>query len=288
MHVLLIHNRASGTADVVDPAAVLADHGCEVTDTDVPTAIQWCARVPGALSDIERVVVAGGDGSIGCAAALAIKLDVPLAVVPAGTANDFARAMGLPEELAHACALAATGSELRDVDLGRVDGTPFLNVASVGLAPDAAERARPLKRGIGAFAYPVGALLAAIRSRPVSLVARVDGEPAWSGRTWQTMVASTGAFGGGADIGSTRDGDGMLDLVIIPASRGTRELASDAAALRRGELAQREGVIHVRGREIELTLHRAPRMVVDGEVLEVHDRHVSCSVDERPVRVVVG
>lgn len=288
MHVLLIHNPASGLADATDPAALLADHGCTVAHADVATAVEWCANLPGAITDVERVVVAGGDGSIGCAASLAVQLDVPLAVVPAGTANDFARVMGLPEELDRACELAATGDALRAVDLGRVQGTPFLNMASVGLAPDAAERARPLKRGIGALAYPVGAMLAAIRSRPVSLVARVDGQPAWSGRTWQAMVASTGAFGGGADVGSTRDGDGMLDLVVIPASRGTRELASDAAAVRRGELAERDGVVHVRGREIELTLHRAPRMVVDGEVLEVQGRHVTCIVDERPVQVVVG
>jgi diacylglycerol kinase family enzyme len=291
MHVLLVRNRDSGSADRVDPAGVLVDRGCRVTDVDIADAARWArSRETRRLQGVDRVVVAGGDGSLGCAAALAQLGDVPLGVVPAGTANDFARAMGLPDELEQACVLAATGDELRDVDLAKVDGVDahFVNVASIGLAPVAATHAKPLKRGIGALAYPVGAAIAAVRSRPVSVVARVDGHMVWTGKAWQAMVASTGAFGGWADTGATRDGDGQLDLVVVPAGRGGRELAFDAASLARGDLASREGVHHERGRRIELTLHRAPQMVVDGELLDVHQRRIVAEVTDRPVRVVVG
>lgn len=291
MHVLLVRNSASGSADQVDPAAVLVDRGCTITDVDIADAARWAREQSTRhLSGIDRVVVAGGDGSLGVAAALATMADVPLGVVPAGTANDFARAMELPVEMEQACVLAATGDTLRDVDLARIKGveTHFVNVASVGIAPVAATHAQPLKRGIGALAYPVGAAIAAVRSRPITVVARVDGHLVWSGKAWQAMIASTGAFGGWADTGSTRLGDGQLDLVIVPAGRGTRQLAVDAAALTRGDLAAREGVHHDRGRRIELTLHRAPRMVVDGELLELDDRSVVAEVTDRPVRVVVG
>ncbi len=291
VHVLLVRNRASGSADQVDPAAVLVDRGCTITDVDIADAARWAReRSERRLAGIDRVVVAGGDGSLGVAAALATLGDIPLGVVPAGTANDFARAMQLPVDIEQACVLAATGDSLRDVDLARVEGIDahFVNVASVGLAPVAATHAKPLKRGIGALAYPVGAAIAAVRSRPVTVVARVDGHLVWSGKAWQAMVASTGAFGGWADTGSTRLGDRHLDLVIVPADRGTRELAFDAAALKRGELAAREGVHHERGKRIELTLHRAPKMVVDGELLEVDDRSVVVEVTDRPVRIVVG
>jgi diacylglycerol kinase family enzyme len=291
VHVLLVRNSDSGSADQVDPAAVLVDRGCTITDVDIADAARWARdRSTRHLSGIGRVVVAGGDGSIGVAAALATMADVPLGVVPAGTANDFARAMQLPDELEQACVLAATGDSLRDVDLARIDGPDahFVNVASIGLAPVAASHAQPLKRGIGALAYPVGAALAAIRSRPITVVARVDGHLVWSGKAWQAMVASTGAFGGWADTGSTRLGDRQLDLVIVPAGRRTRELVYDAASLTRGELAARAGVHHERGRRIELTLHRAPRMVVDGELLDVDERCIIAEVTDRPVRVVVG
>lgn len=288
MHVLLIRNDASGSADQVDPVAVLVERGCVVTEADIAQAARWYDAPPRSTADVERVVVAGGDGSVGVGAALAHALDVPLGVVPAGTANDFARAMELPDDIERAAILAATGDRTRAVDLARIDGTPFVNVASFGLAPAASDHARPLKRGIGALAYPVGAAVAAVRSRPITLSARVDGHLVWSGKAWQAMVASTGAFGGWADTGATRDGDGQVDLVVVPAGRRTRDLAFDAASLARGELAARDGVQHARGRTIELSLGRTRAMVVDGEVVEVDDRHVHVTVEQRPIRVVVG
>ncbi len=291
MHVLLVRNSASGSADQVDPAAVLVDRGCTITDVDIADAARWVRdEATRHLAGIDRVVVAGGDGSIGVGAALATLADVPLGVVPAGTANDFARAMDLPDDLEQASVLAATGDSLRDVDLARVVGTDahFVNVASIGLAPVAASHAQPLKRGLGALAYPVGAAIAAARSRPISVVARVDGHLVWTGKAWQVMVASSGAFGGWADTGSTRQGDRQLDLIIVPAGRGTRELVFDAASLTRGDLAARDGVHHDRGRRIELTLHRAPRMVVDGELLDVRERNIVAEVTDRPARVVIG
>lgn len=290
MQVLLVINPRSGTADAVDPASLLAEHGCSVREVAISEASRWnrddSARPD--LSAIERVVVAGGDGSVGCAARLAQKLGVPLGVVPAGTANDFARAMELSDDPAAACVVAGTGQRLRAVDLALVDGMPFVNVASIGIAPDAAEGAKRFKSGLGALAYPIGAAVAAVKTRPVSVVARVDGELVWSGRAWQAMVASTGAFGGWAETGKVRHGDGMLDLVIVPAGRGTRTLAVDAAALMKGELAHREGVHHFRGARIELVLHRAPRMVVDGEIIDVDDRHVVAVAEPPAVQVVVG
>ena len=287
MRVLLVTNANSGSAGGIDPSAVLVDEGCEVTTVDIADAAAGRVPEPTGAGAFERVVVAGGDGSIGPAARIACDLDVPLGVVPAGTANDFARALGLPVDLEVACRLAARGTTLRDVDLAQVDGMPFVNVASIGLAPHAARHAGKLKSGLKSLAYPVGAAIAAVRSRPISIVASVDGEAFWSGRAWQVMLASTGAFGGWASTGRTRDGDGKLDLVIVPAQRATRRLAVDAAALVRGELADREGVHHARGSRLEVVLHRAPRIVVDGELVDVDDRHVVATVADRAVRVVV-
>jgi diacylglycerol kinase (ATP) len=288
MHVLLVRNRAAGSADEVDPAAMLLRSGCVVTEAEPDVATRWAHAPPRSVSDVERVIVAGGDGTIGTAAALAVALDAPLGIVPAGTANDFARAVGVPDDPEQAMTLAAKGDQLRPVDLARIDGVPFVNVASMGLAPAAATSARPLKRGIGALAYPVGALFAAVRSQPTSLVARVDDNIVFSGRVWQVMAASTGAFGGWAATGSTRQGDGMLDLVVIPADRDLRELAGDAAALLRAELAEREGIIHARGNRLELALRRPPRAVVDGEIMHIDSRQVVATVDPTPVQVIVG
>ena len=87
---------------------------------------------------------------------------MPLAVLPTGTANDFARAYGLPGDPREAAELAADGERTRPLELGRLaDGRPFVNVASAGLASVAARNAQPLKPRLGPLAYGVGALRAA-------------------------------------------------------------------------------------------------------------------------------
>ena len=289
MRMLLIQNAKSGSADAADPERELRRLGHEVVPIDIERAgaITDASREP-ELAGIERVVVAGGDGSIGVAAALAAGLAVPLGVVPAGTANDFARALELPDDAVAACGIAATSTNLRRIDLARLDGRPFVNVASFGIAPRAADAAGSLKSRLGALAYPIGALLALGGARPTHVEALVDGDPAWHGDAWQVMVASTGAFGGWADVGGTHVGDGRLDLVVVPAGRATRRLMFDAAALARGDLAHRDGVTHVRGIEVELRFGSAPELVLDGEQLRADERIVTARVDERPVDLVVA
>lgn len=282
--ILLITNARSGSADEeVDLAAEFRDHGARVDEVDI-------ADVTGHAPDpsTTRVIVAGGDGSIAPAAQVAADLDVPLGVVPAGTANDFARALQLPDDMADALALAADGRRLRPIELGLLDGRPFVNVVSLGIAPHAAAAAASLKSRLGPFAYPVGALLGMARAKPVELVATVDGSPAFTGTAWQVMIASTGAFGGWGDTGGTTLGDGKLDLVIVPSGRAARRLMFDAAALLNGDLARREGVHHARGVEIALECSASPDVVLDGEELSLQVRRLHARVHARLVQVVVA
>ena len=93
------------------------------------------------FGDADRVAVAGGDGSIGPAAAAASRAALPLAVIPCGTANNFARALEIPQELEEACRLAATGTRIRPVELCWLGERPFVNCASAGLAVAAAPTA---------------------------------------------------------------------------------------------------------------------------------------------------
>ena len=127
MRLHLICNPGSGSApDVEGTTARLEAHGATVTeDTD----------------GVDRVVVVGGDGTVAPGAELAARLGVPLAVVPAGTANDFARAHDLPLDVDEAIALAATGTATRTLELARMGDRPFVNVATAGLSVDAARRA---------------------------------------------------------------------------------------------------------------------------------------------------
>jgi YegS/Rv2252/BmrU family lipid kinase len=259
VRVALIVNPDSGGGLETGPlAAAMERHGAEV---EVVT-LQDREQVTG----VDRVVVAGGDGSIACVAQVAGRLGVPLGVIPAGTANDFARATGLPRDLVAAAEHAVTGTELRSYELGYLaDGAPFVNVASAGLASVAARRAHPLKPRLGPLAYAFGAVHAAAVAAPLPCTVRADGETVFEGEAWQAIVAVTGAFGGGSGIEAANPVDGELDVAIIPA--GSRiGLARRAWGLKRHTIAEQRGVEHHRAHVLELDVPPGTEFNADGEI----------------------
>jgi diacylglycerol kinase (ATP) len=155
---LSANTQSGGGLDPEPLADAMREHGAEVEIFGCqPDELERLAA-----SKPDRVAVAGGDGTIGPAAETAGRIGAPLAVIATGTANDFARANGLPVDPLEAAALAASGTETRDLELGRLaDGRPFVNVASAGLAAKAARHASPFKKVLGPLAYAVGALRAA-------------------------------------------------------------------------------------------------------------------------------
>lgn len=264
MEVALIANRNSGgSTDPEEVAAALRAHGGDVQQFGLdPQSLRRAAQ-----SGAARVVVAGGDGSIGLAARVAQTLDVPLALIPTGTANDFARSQRIPVDVPRAAALAMESDRVRRIDLGQLaSGCSFVNVANTGLSTAAAREAAPLKSVLGPVAYGVGAVRAASTAHPLPCRIRVDGDEVFDGRCWQVLIGITGAFGGGSELGSADPQDGELDLAILPT--GSRlGLVRRAWGMRRGTVAEQADVIHHRGCEIELDLPVGTELNVDGEVI---------------------
>ncbi|HUQ03275.1 MAG TPA: diacylglycerol kinase family protein [Kofleriaceae bacterium] len=87
-----------------------------------------------AASGVDAVVAAGGDGTVSAVASALVGGDVPLAVLPLGTLNHFARDLGMPDDLAEATRAIADGDRGR-VDVGQVNGRTFVNNSSIGLYP---------------------------------------------------------------------------------------------------------------------------------------------------------
>ncbi len=282
MRLALIANPHSGTApDPAELQALLATDGADVAyvcieriaDKDGGDLVDGALDALREAGDPDRLVVAGGDGSVGPAALCAAKLGVPLAVIAVGTANDFARAKDLPQELADAGALARDPAALLGpAELGMAGKRPFVNAAAAGLSVVAAHAAKPHKSRLGALAYAVGAVRAAVTAQPLRCTVTVDGEQRADGRAWQVVVAVTGAFGGGSQIGGTRVGDGLLDIAVVPA--GSRlGLVRRAYGMRAGRLTAQSDVTHERGAELELELVGNKSFNVDGETCRCEPAH---------------
>jgi YegS/Rv2252/BmrU family lipid kinase len=259
IRIALLANPGAGGGDAHDVAAELRRRGAEVHQLPLQRLETALALRP------DRIVVAGGDGSLAGPAAAAGPAGIPLAVIPVGTANDFARHLGIPSDVGAACELALRG-RARPLDLGRVDGRPFLNAASVGLAAAAARAARRLKGALGSPAYVLGAAWAGLSARPFACVVHCDGERWFAGDAWQVTVACTGAFGAGSSVGADPR-DARLDAVVMAAGSRAR-LLRHAWGLRRGTLAEQPGAAKRRCARARLELPGRMTFNVDGELVE--------------------
>lgn len=223
------------------------------------------------LERAERLIVAAGDGGVGPCADLAQKAEIPLALIPSGTANDFAGFLEVPEDREAAIRLAVDpDANTRAIDLCRTGDTPFLNAAACGMSVAASENATPLKETLGVTAYAVGAVQASFSEQACSYAVVVDGETVFDGPAWQVIISGTGAFGAGSRIEPASPDDGRLDVTVL--DQGPRlALPLRAWGLKRGGLTDQAGVQSFRGREVEI--RGAEEWNVDGEHLsgEAHN-----------------
>jgi YegS/Rv2252/BmrU family lipid kinase len=246
------------------------------------------------------LVVGGGDGTVSCAAAKVAGTKVALGVLPLGTANDFARTLEVPTELAAATRILSTGKVV-DVDLGWVRSQPggvakvdpvakaFLNVASIGLSVGVTEKLTPgLKKRLGPLAYPIATLAAYRHHRPFS--ARLefpdgDHEPVDLDDLLQVAVGNGRHYGGGNAVSPSASlDDHMLDVYAIVRGR-LRDHVSIARFLKDGSFVDHDQVHHVRTRRIRVQTGPALPVNLDGEVAAVTP--ADFEIERNAVHVIV-
>lgn len=155
MHAVLILNRAAGSLDGERAGATPESLREAFAGAGMPVALELSA--PGHLEDALRaaaarhppaIFVGGGDGTLNTAARVLVDTHIPLGVVPLGTLNHFANDLGLPDAWREAIPLLASGAT-RDVDVGEVNGTVFINNCSIGSYPEAVRHRDQLRREHG-------------------------------------------------------------------------------------------------------------------------------------------
>jgi diacylglycerol kinase (ATP) len=243
---LVVNARASGVggADEVVRRAGAALHaaGARVHAT-VTADTRELAEVVGAANG-RRLVLVGGDGSVHALANLELAAPPAVALLPAGKANNIARALGVPTDWAAAARLAVHGGAVA-VDALRVatpDHTLFA-VEGVSAGFHAAARHRydgENSADVVAGLRALAAELRAYRERPIGLW--VDDEPAFIGPAAQVFLSNLPFFGFGFRVDPLADpSDGRLEAVVLEA-RTRREVLRLLAAARDGRHVGRPGV----------------------------------------------
>jgi undecaprenyl-diphosphatase len=231
--------------------------------------------------DVRTIAIAGGDGSVGAAAAVARSAGKPLAVIPAGTLNHLARDLGVftVEDALE----AVKDGELAALDVASIDGQPFLNTASFGAYSALVDARERLEARIGKWPALLVALAQVLRhDEPIEV--ELDGHRR---RIWMIFIGNCCYHPAGfAPSWRERLDDGLLDVRLVDADHRfarTRLLL----AIVTGRLG-RCRVYEAR------TVHRLDVKVIDGPVRLARDGETfdgscefSVAKEEKPLPVYV-
>jgi diacylglycerol kinase (ATP) len=204
----------------------------------------------------DGVVACGGDGTVAEIAGVAAAHGGPLAVVPTGAGNDFARHLGLDLRRPLQAIELLDHGDLVDVDLGRASSRSgstraFTTVANTGFDSEANRWANGVRWARGSTLYLIAIARTIARYRPQPVVVRVDDDE-WRGRAWLVAIGNTRWYAGGLMITPDAEfDDGLLDVCVITAAPTAKFIARFPTVVR-GNHTRVDGVMMFRGREIEV------------------------------------
>ena len=213
------------------------------------------------------VVVGGGDGTLSSTVDDFVPHGAVFALLPMGTANSFARTLGIPLDLDGAIEVIATGQRRR-IDLGMIECDYFANCAAIGMAPLIAETVpHGLKRYLGRVGYLGWAAWQFLRFRPFRLT--VNGETI---DAVEVRIAN-GAYHGGTELveGAQVDSGEIVVQAVTGCSRG--RLAWSWAASLLKLRARRAMVREFHAPELRIATEPVLPISIDGEVLA----HTPCT-----------
>ena len=219
-----------------------------------------------AATGAQLVFAVGGDGTVrACASALA-GTGVRLAIIPRGTANLAARALGIPHGLGAALAVGFGGHETV-LDLGRADGTDFTAMAGIGLdaaVVSATRRLRKLRLGWLAYAE---AGLSHLHGAPHHFTVRLDGGQTLHRRARCVVVGNVGLLPGGFPLlPDALPHDGRLDVGIL-APAGLADWARVGFRVLTRSRRDDRCLERFRARQVEITCDADLPRQTDGEVI---------------------
>jgi YegS/Rv2252/BmrU family lipid kinase len=217
---------------------------------------------------LDLVIVGGGDGTLNAVVDSLMETNLPLGILPLGTANDLARTLKIPQNIKGACDVIVQG-KLKSIDLGRVNGKYFFNVASLGLSVQITEKlSRGLKRRWGVFAYAITALQVISQTRPFSATIKANGQVIQV-KTIQIAIGNGRYYGGGMTIANDAAiDDQRLDLYSLEFKKWW-QIFPLIWRLPKGEHNILPWVRTIEAQEIEIYTHKAYDINTDGEITTI-------------------
>ncbi|MFL5328114.1 MAG: lipid kinase [Gemmataceae bacterium] len=264
---IVILNHTARNAGVHKLLAKLGAIGWTFVDPHAARPPEIAKAIRERQPDVEAVIVAGGDGTCSAAADALVESQLPMGLLPYGTANDLARTLNIPLDPAAAMDVIVAGSTRR-IDLGWVNGKYFFNAASLGLAVKITRQLRrEHKSRWGVFAYAIAASKMLIKARPFRAEI-IAGDQSWRVKTVQIAIGNGRHYGGGMTIHEdARIDDGLLDLHSLEV-KNWWQLLPLVPALRHGTTEKSARIRTLRGTEFTIRpVHHQRTISADGELV---------------------
>ena len=167
--------------------------------------------------ELYGIIVAGGDGTLNKVVTIMMKYNIktPLGVIPAGTSNDFARHINMPNSYVESVEKILKNN-VESVDVGKANEKYFINVCSAGLFTNSSQKADPdLKKTLGKASYFITGAKELFKFRPFSVRIKTDSEEFLE--KINLFILFNGSTVGGMKYLSSDSSiqDGLLDLIVI-------------------------------------------------------------------------
>jgi diacylglycerol kinase (ATP) len=272
MRVTLVANPVSGRGRSLKAARaaepVLAAAGWQV-ETVLTTCAGDATRLAreAAAAGVDAVFACGGDGTLSQVVTGLLDTSVPAGVIPAGTGNDFARAIHLPLAPREAAARLVAGAPA-PADLLDVNGGALWAVNIIGLGFDArvCERINCRRRLLGGLpAYLVALAQEFTTYRPTQVSLQTD-NGAWEGPALLVALANSESYGSGMRIAPTaRIDDGLMDVVVVKYISRLEFVRAFPLVLK-GTHLDHPAVLHWQAREAEVRTDPPSPFLCDGDL----------------------
>ena len=303
----LIFNPVSGNGNglqvlefiqqMLDPHLHLEVH---LTSPDIdPQELATQAIAQGA----DMIIASGGDGTVSAVAGALIDKNIPLGIIPRGTANAFSMALGITQQISQirrACEIILAG-KTRVIDAARCNNLPLILLAGIGYEAETIEKAdREAKNRWGSLAYIMAGWQQLDEQQlfkaEVEIEGKIEGEikTLQAGKIETFKAGEIETFKAGAitvanaapptsvlaqGIGEVIVDDGLLDITIATVDNKLQAVTTlfsmfGAALIKTS--AELDNIVHVRARKVKISASPAQKVVLDGEIIGNTPLEIEC------------
>ena len=270
--VKFIYNPFSGEKEILKYLDYLIYSYQKKSFTVIPYRLGFDRDISEVFADIDdtfdHILISGGDGTVNevVNGMKKLNIDLPIGVIPAGTANDFAHLIGMPQSIRYSID-AILNSEVSLVDLGKANDKYFVNIFSCGLFTDVSQKTpTEYKNTFGKLAYYFTGIKELPKFKTLDLSIKSKNFN-YEGSSILFFVFN-GRTAGNLEVAhdSTVD-DGYLDVIIIPADNILEKLSILPHLLNKNNTSYPKGIIHFKTDEIEINVKNSNEYTtdIDGE-----------------------